>query len=151
MAVSLCLLVSVGGRCSQRSGPLPTVGTLGPSYQRRDKSHVSLQGPPCAHGLSGIPHGEVPDKIRGPPWCYKCMRNLAILAYSWHIGCSVTNIDRLIYIGKWLLMSEGVKFVTGSGPTSPPCHLNCSPYLSWDWVIVGCWTLQDHWLSHHVE
>ena len=33
-----------------------------PSHQRRHKSGVSLRGPPCAHGVSGTPHGEVRDK-----------------------------------------------------------------------------------------
>ena len=38
--------------------------SLGPYHQRRHKSRVSLQGPPCARGVSGTPHGEVRD-IRG--------------------------------------------------------------------------------------
>ena len=61
MALPSCLLVSVGGRRSQRPGPSPTLGSLGPSHQRRHKSRVSLRGPPCAHGVSGTPHGEVRD------------------------------------------------------------------------------------------
>ena len=31
-------------------------------------------------------------------------------------------------------MSGGVKFVTGSGLASTPCHLNYSPNLSCDWA-----------------
>src|ERR1700738_5119253 len=62
MALPSCLLVSVGGRRSQRPGPSPTLGSLGPSHQRRHKSRVSLRGPPCAHGVSGTPYGEVRDK-----------------------------------------------------------------------------------------
>src|SRR6202048_4199486 len=61
MALPLCILVSVVGRRSQRPGPSPTLGSLGPSHQRRHKSRVSLRGPPCAHGVSGTPHGEVRD------------------------------------------------------------------------------------------
>ena len=61
MALALCLLVSVGGRRSQRLGPSPTLGSLGPSHQWRHKSQVSLRGFPCAHGVSGTPHGEVRD------------------------------------------------------------------------------------------
>src|SRR5450631_3933704 len=61
MALPSCLLVSVGGRRSQRPGPSPTLGSLGPSHQQRHKSRVSLRGPPCAHGVSGTPHGEVRD------------------------------------------------------------------------------------------
>jgi len=61
MALPSCLLVSVGGRRSQRPGPSPTLGSLGPSHQRRHKSRVSLRGPPCAHGVLGTPHGEVRD------------------------------------------------------------------------------------------
>src|ERR1700684_543537 len=55
MALPSRLLVSVGGRRSQRPGPSPTLGSLGPSHHRRHKSRVSLRGPPCAHGVSGIP------------------------------------------------------------------------------------------------
>jgi hypothetical protein len=51
----------VGGRRSQRPGPSPTLGSLGPSHHRRHKSRVSLRGPPCAHGVSDIPFGEVRD------------------------------------------------------------------------------------------
>src|ERR1700689_3733891 len=54
MALPSCPLVSVGGRRSQRPVPSPTLGSLGPSHHRRHKSRVSLRGPPCAHGVSGI-------------------------------------------------------------------------------------------------
>ena len=63
MALPLWLLVSVGGRHSQRLGPSPTLGSLGPSHHRRHKSWVSLRGPPCAHGVSDIPFGEVRDNF----------------------------------------------------------------------------------------
>src|SRR6202048_4247186 len=59
MALPSCFLVSVGGRRSQRPGPSSTLGSLGPSHQRRHKSRVSLRGPPCARCFSGTPHGEV--------------------------------------------------------------------------------------------
>ena len=36
--------------------------SFGPSHQRRHKSQVSIQGPPCAHGVSYTPHREVRDK-----------------------------------------------------------------------------------------
>ena len=49
------LLVPVGGRCFQRPGPLPTLGSLGPSHHGRHKSLVSLRGPPCGHGVLSIP------------------------------------------------------------------------------------------------
>ena len=58
MALPLCILVSVGGRRSQRPGPSPT---LGPSHQRQHKSRVSLRGPPCANGILCTPQGEVRD------------------------------------------------------------------------------------------
>jgi hypothetical protein len=64
MALPSWLLVFVGRRCSQRPGPSPTLGSLGPSHHRRHKSRVSLRGPPCVHGVSGTPHGEVRDTIR---------------------------------------------------------------------------------------
>jgi hypothetical protein len=54
----------MGGRRSQRSGPSPTLGSLGPSHHRRHKSRVSLRGPPCALGVSGIPFGEVRDILK---------------------------------------------------------------------------------------
>src|SRR5579872_3821578 len=63
MASPSCLLISVGGRRSQRPEPSPTLGSLGPSHQRRHKSRVSLRGPPCAQGVSGTPYGEVRDTV----------------------------------------------------------------------------------------
>ena len=53
------LLVSVGGGRSQRLGPSPILGSLGPSHQQRHQSRVSLQGLPCAHGVSELPYGGV--------------------------------------------------------------------------------------------
>ena len=61
MALPSCLVISAGGRHSQRPGPSPTLGSLGPSHRRRHKSQVSLPGPLCAHGVSDTPHGEVCD------------------------------------------------------------------------------------------
>jgi hypothetical protein len=61
----------MGGRRSQRPGPSPTLGSLGHSHHRRHKSQVSLRGPPCAHGVSGIHFGEVRDR-----WCCKLSDNL---------------------------------------------------------------------------
>jgi hypothetical protein len=45
MALPSWLLVFVGGRRSQRLGPSPTPGSLGPYRQRHYKSRVSLQVP----------------------------------------------------------------------------------------------------------
>ena len=53
----------MGGRRFQRLGPSPTLGSLGPSFQWRHKSQVSLWGPPCVHGALGILHGEVCDYL----------------------------------------------------------------------------------------
>jgi hypothetical protein len=61
MALPSWLLVSVGGRCSQRPRPSPTLESLGPSHQRRHKYWVSLWDPYCAHVVLGKPHGEVRD------------------------------------------------------------------------------------------
>jgi hypothetical protein len=61
MALPSSLLVDVGERRSQCSGPSSTVGSLGPSHQWRHKSQVSLRGLSCAHGVGGTPHGEVCD------------------------------------------------------------------------------------------
>ena len=59
MALSLWLLVSVGGRRSQCLKPSATLGSLGPSHFQPHKSQASLRGPLCAHRVSGIPYGEV--------------------------------------------------------------------------------------------
>ena len=48
-------------RRSQRPGPSSILGSLGPSHQQRHTSRISLQGPPCAHGVSGTSYGEVHD------------------------------------------------------------------------------------------
>ena len=61
MALPSCLLVFVGGRHSQCPRPSSTLGHFGPSHQQHHKSRVSLKGPPCAHGVWGIPHGELHD------------------------------------------------------------------------------------------
>jgi hypothetical protein len=65
MALPSWLLVSVGGRRSQRPGPSPTLVSLGPFHHWRHKSRVSLRGPPCALGVSSIPFGEVRNS-----WAY---------------------------------------------------------------------------------
>ena len=44
-----------------RSGSSPTLGSFGPFHQRHHKSRVSLQGPPCAHGVADTPHEEERD------------------------------------------------------------------------------------------
>ena len=63
MALPSWILISAGGRRSQRPGPSPTLGSLGPSHQWRHKSRVSLRGPPCALGVSDIPYGEVRNMV----------------------------------------------------------------------------------------
>ena len=63
MAFTLVNPSLVGGRRSQCLGPSPTLGSLGPPYQWRHKSRVSLRGPPCAHGVANTPHEEVWDMI----------------------------------------------------------------------------------------
>jgi hypothetical protein len=49
-------------------GASPILVSLGPSHHRRHKSRASLRGPPCAHGVSGIPFGEVRDRC--PPYMH---------------------------------------------------------------------------------
>ena len=61
MALPSWLLVFMGGMHSQRQGPSPTLGLLGPSHLWRHKSRVSFRGPPCAYNVVDIPHGEVHD------------------------------------------------------------------------------------------
>ena len=57
--LTLVTLISMGERRSQCSGPSLTLGSLGPSHQRRHKSRVSLRGPLYAHGVLDTPHGAV--------------------------------------------------------------------------------------------
>ena len=63
MALPSWLLVSVGGRRSQRLGSSPTLGSLGPALPWRRKFRVSLRVPPWAHGVLDTPYGEVRDKM----------------------------------------------------------------------------------------
>ena len=64
-------------------GPSPTLGSLGPSHQQRLKSRVSLRGPPCAHGISGTPHGEVHDSNGGD--CVCTTASVSFFMTGWHI------------------------------------------------------------------
>jgi hypothetical protein len=95
MALPSWLLVPVGGRRSQRPGSSSTLGSLGPSHHRRHKSRLSLRGPPCAHGVSGIPFGEVRDTygVFSSMCCLK--RNpylqLLLLVHCWHRQLHVCN------------------------------------------------------------
>jgi hypothetical protein len=57
--LTLMTLISVDGRHSQCLGPSCTLGSFGPSHQRRHKSRVSLWSSYCAHGVSSTPHGKV--------------------------------------------------------------------------------------------
>ena len=57
MALPLWLVVPMDGRCSQRSRPSPTLGSLGPSHQCWHRFQLSVWGYPCDHGLSGTPYG----------------------------------------------------------------------------------------------
>jgi hypothetical protein len=92
----------VGGRRSQRPGPSPTLVSLGPSHHRRHKSRVSLRGPPCALGVSGIPYGEVRDSY--------LMAIVAPLAHG-----LLKELGRF-----WWMMS----FVNLQGKTSLVCDSN---------------------------
>ena len=62
MAFPSWLLVSMGGRRSQRPGPSPTLGSLGPSHQWHHKSRLSLPGLPCAQDVSST-HEEVRNRV----------------------------------------------------------------------------------------
>jgi hypothetical protein len=61
MALPSWHLFPCDGRRSQRVGPSPTLGSLGPSHHRCHKSRVLLRGPPFAYGVLGILYGEVRD------------------------------------------------------------------------------------------
>ena len=45
-------------------------------------------------------------RIKGPFWCGKCIRNLAILAYAWHIRCCMANIGGLACISRSLFIGR---------------------------------------------
>ena len=53
----------MGGRRSQRPGPLPTLGSLGPFHHGHHKLWMSLRGSPFVYGVSGTPNEEVPGEI----------------------------------------------------------------------------------------
>src|ERR1700738_3679665 len=97
MALPLCILVSVGGRRSQRPGPSPTLGSLGPSHQRRHKSRVSLRGPPCPHVVSGTPHGE--GRATTPPpfqeiFCLSTKSKGQVHIFPWLLGLETPSSFR---------------------------------------------------------
>jgi hypothetical protein len=101
MTLPSWLLVSVGGRCSQRPGPSPRLGPLGPSHHRRHKSRVSLQYPPCAHGILDIPFGEVHDSRRVGPLCTNLgVRGFGELTISM-AECEGLALVTLAKIKKW--------------------------------------------------
>ena len=76
MALPSCLLVSMGGRRSQRPRPSPTLESFGSSHQRRHKSRVSFRSSPCAHGVLGTPYEEVRETH---PYQMESMPSLIIL------------------------------------------------------------------------
>jgi hypothetical protein len=77
------LLVPMSGRRFKCPGPSPTLGSLGPSHQWRHKSQVSLQGPPCVHGVGGTPYGEVRDRHPRCRWCSLNIVGLLVVSWRW--------------------------------------------------------------------
>ena len=94
MALPLCILVSVGGRRSQCPGRSPTLGSLGPSHQRRYKSRVSLRGPLCGHDVLGTPHGEVHDRNQRSHFCIRDLHFFRLLI----IRCGLHLIEVQSYL-----------------------------------------------------
>jgi hypothetical protein len=93
IALSSWLLVPVGGRRFQRPGPSSTIGSFGPSHHRCHKSRVSFRGSPCAHGVSGIPFGEVRNTSCHGNVC-QFYHSFTIMAH--HIAHHVHRIAPLI-------------------------------------------------------
>ena len=83
----MLLLVSMDRTRSQRPGPSPILGSLGPPHQRRHKSHVSLRGPPGAHSVAGTPHEEVRDKGYGIT-VSSCSLSMRVFVRAKHIICT---------------------------------------------------------------
>ena len=90
-----------GWRRSQRTWPSPTLGSLGPSRHRRHKSRVSLWGPPCAHGVSGIPLERCATyqprfKSRGPDRSHNSQCNFCNMDGHFERECDLKSaIDRI--------------------------------------------------------
>jgi hypothetical protein len=95
MVLPSWLLVFLGSRRSQRPGPSSTLGSLGPSHHRRHKSRMSLQGPTCAHGVSGTPHGEVHDNGNHHPQKTQGVENNAIGCIT-RLSTGPSRLHRLI-------------------------------------------------------
>ena len=134
MALPSWLLAPVDGRRSQRLGPSPTLESLGSSHQRRHKSQVSLEGPPCVHGVSDTPHGEVRDMHNAPSdsdkkhvkevpqknWLSAKVCHLSMLS------ANVTSISKEMLI--WIL-SFFVSFCKKKKSMTPPLsHMVLPPY-----------------------
>ena len=100
MALPSWLLVSVGGRRYQRPWPSPTLGLLWPSHQRRHKSRVSLGGPLCAHGVLGVPYGEVREN---EGWRLKIVSflNAIFFTKTWKKMMITTMISPTLKISYW--------------------------------------------------
>ena len=146
MALPSLLLIPVGGRRSQRPGPSPTLGSLEPSHHLRHKSRVSLRGPPCAQGVSGIPYGEVRDT---PPHQIESMPSSTILVVGILIlKLSSSMVRHCVYLrtrppqcifkfgivpkvsvlgGPLATLNLTSKDLTYIGPTYFGTHLGCPP------------------------
>jgi hypothetical protein len=73
-----------------------------PSHHRRHKSRVSLRGPPCALGVSGIPYGEVRDNGPQILLLVLCFLLSFLLKLSYEHGTiGICRCDKLSYPIYW--------------------------------------------------
>lgn len=138
MALPSWLLVSVGGRRTQCSGPSPILGSLGP-HQRHHKFQVSLRGPPYAHGVSGTPHEEVCDNLGQIFVVSNKYFVVAIRPFIHHSGSISfsTSISHVKNLSKILECPLSIQ-PTIVNETIPKCLLGFSA------MVTSCCSTRDH-------
>ena len=121
----------MGGSRSQRPGPLPTLGSLGTSHQRRHKSRVSLRGPPCVHGILGTLHRAVCDICAPNPTSLKaCLtvmsNNNLLVSYQtcFVVADALSSRPSIMRVTQCLLSRSARSF---GCPSSLSLHL--APYI----------------------
>jgi len=129
MAIPSWLLVFVGGTRSQRPGPSPTLGSLGPSHQRRHKSPVSLQSPPCVQGVSGTPYGEVRDMYTRSNWNIVANHNEIVwtlpnytLTIPQNTNINTIKLDNLVVSWSTKLYHLTIHYFHKCHWSRSPCH-----------------------------
>ena len=86
----LMILSPRGWEAFPTPGPSPTLGSLEPSHHRRHNSQVSLWGPPCGHGVTGICYGKV-HNIHNYEW--NKQRNFNVKNTNFILHNNIGNIN----------------------------------------------------------